>query len=94
MAKRIKTIHTLNRSIRELKEKKKDLELRMEDNFDNLKENYWGMTINSIFGGRRSSTHFWADIVGRIMESEKLQKGVADMVGKAADKLGDLFKKD
>lgn len=94
MAKKIKTIHTLNRSIRELKDKKRDLELRMENNFDTLKENYWGMTINSIFGGRRSATHFWADIVTRIMESEKLQKGVADMVGKAADKIGDLFKKE
>ena len=50
------------------------------------------MTLNSIFGGKRTTTNFWADIVGRFMESEKLQQGVSNLVNKVADKIGDALK--
>jgi hypothetical protein len=52
------------------------------------------MTLNSVFGGKRSATNFWADIVSRFMESEKLQQGVSNLVSKMADKVGDVLKGD
>jgi hypothetical protein len=52
------------------------------------------MTLNSVFGGKRGSSNFWADIVTRFMESEKLQQGVSNLVSKMADKVGDVLKGD
>jgi hypothetical protein len=60
--------------------------------FSNLKGNYFNMTLNSIFGSRKSPTHFWASLVTRIMESEKLQHGIGDLVTKAADKIGEALR--
>jgi hypothetical protein len=91
MSKPIRNIHALNRHIRELKERQKVLETQMSQNFENLRGNYVGMTMNSIIGGKRQSTNFWAEVVTRVMESEKLQKGVSSLVGKMADKIGEAF---
>ena len=92
MNRRIRNIEQLDRTIRELKMKQKSLEGSIDHNFKSLKGNYFNMTLNSIFGGKRSTTNFWADIVGRFMESEKLQQGVSNLVNKVADKIGDALK--
>lgn len=92
MNKPIRNINTLNRSIRELRDRQKAIEEKLDHNFQDLKGNYFNMTLNSILGGRKSNSNFWADLVGRIMESEKLQSGIGSMVSKLADKLGDVLK--
>jgi len=94
MNRRIKTIDQLDMTIRELKMKQKSLETSLDHNFQNLKGNYFNMTLNSVFGGKRGSSNFWADIVTRFMESEKLQQGVSNLVSKMADKVGDVLKGD
>lgn len=81
-------------TIRELRMKQKSLETSLDNNFQNLKGNYFSMTLNSIFGGKRTTTSFWTDIVTRFMESEKLQQGVSSLVTKMADKVGDVLKGD
>jgi len=81
-------------TIRELKMKQRSLETSLDNNLQNLKGNYFNMTLNSVFGGKRSTTNFWADIVTRFMESEKLQDGVSNLVSKMADKVGDVLKGD
>lgn len=91
MNRPIKNIHQLDRAIRELRDKQKSLENSLDTNLQNLKGNYFNMTLNSIFGGRKSTTNFWADIVSRFMESEKLQQGVSNLVAKLADKIGDVL---
>ena len=92
MNRRIRNIEQLDRSIRELKAKQKSLETNIDNNFQSLKGNYFNMTLNSIFGGKRTTTNFWAGIVTRFMESEKLQQGVSNLVNKVADKIGDALK--
>lgn len=92
MNRRIRTIEQLDMTIRELRMKQKSLENSLDNNFQNLKGNYFSMTMNSVFGGKRSNTSFWADIVTRFMESEKLQEGVSNLVSKMADKVGDVLK--
>jgi len=92
MNRRIRNIEQLDRSIRELKAKQKSLETSIDHNFQGLKGNYFNMTLNSIFGGKRTTTNFWAGIVTRFMESEKLQQGVSNLVNKVADKIGDALK--
>lgn len=92
MNKPIRNINALNRSIRELREKQRSIEEKLDQNFQELRGNYFSMTMNSIFGGRKSQSNFWADLVGRIMESEKLQNGIGKMVSNLADKIGDALK--
>lgn len=94
MNRPIRNIEQLDRTIRELKMKQKSLETNLDNNFQNLKGNYFNMTLNSFFGGKRSTTNFWAGIVTRFMESEKLQDGVSNLVSKMADKVGDVLKGD
>jgi hypothetical protein len=90
MSRPIKNIVALDRSIRELKKKQKDLEGKLDENLQTLKSNYFGMTMNSVFGSKKkSSAGFWTEIVGRFMESEKLQNSVSKLAETLADKVGD-----
>ena len=90
MSKSIRTIHSLNRTLRELKEKQTNIESKLDLNMQNLKSNYFGMTMNSVFGSKKKSTaSFWANIVGQVMESEKLQNGISKLAGSLADKVGE-----
>lgn len=93
MSKPIRSIQGLNRSIRELREKQNALELKMDESLKNLKSNYFNMTLNSVFGEKKTHTNFWAGILSRFMESEKVQEGIGNLMDKIADKLGNAFKK-
>lgn len=93
MSKPIRSIKQLNRSIRELHDKQKALEIRMDESMMNLKGNYFNMALNSVFGEKKAHTHFWAGILSRFMESEKVQEGIGNLMDKIADKLGNAFKK-
>jgi hypothetical protein len=90
MNKQIHNIKSLDRRVSELRKKQLELESKLDNNFSSLKDNYMGMTFNSIFGSKKkSTTHFWADVVTRIMESEKLQTGVSKLAETLADKVGE-----
>lgn len=93
MSRPIRNIHALNRAIHELKDKRKDLEAKLDTNFRYLGSNYVSMGMNSIFGGKKARTNFWADMATRVMESEKLQAGVGSLIGKLADRIGEAFSK-
>lgn len=93
MSRPIRNIHSLNRAIHELKEKRKELEGKLDNNFRYLGSNYVSMGMNSIFGGKKTRTNFWADMATRVMESEKLQAGVGNIIGKLADRIGEAFSK-
>lgn len=93
MSKPIRSIQALNISIRELRDKQKALEVKMDESLMNLKGNYFNMTLNSVFGEKKARTHFWASILSRFMESEKVQQGIGNLMDKIADKLGNAFKK-
>ena len=93
MSKPIRSIQGLNRSIRELREKQNALELKMDESLMNLKGNYFNMTLNSEFGEKKAHTHFWASILSRFMESEKVQQGIGNLVENLIEKLGNTFKK-
>jgi hypothetical protein len=90
MNRPIHNIKSLERRIRELNKRQEELEHKLDHNFQSLKDNYVGMTFNSFFGSRKKSTiHFWTDVVTRIMESEKLQNGVSKLAETLADKVGE-----
>lgn len=90
MRKPIRNIHALNRSIRDLKEKQKDLEVKLDVNFQHLRDNYMRMSLNTVFGSvKKNSANFWREIITRFMESEKLQQGVGNFAASVADKIGE-----
>lgn len=91
MGKTIRNVHGLNRALQDLRKKQAELEARMDENYHELKGNYFNMTLNSIFGNKKSQTNFWADIVTRFMESEKLQQSVGSLVSSLADKVGEAL---
>jgi hypothetical protein len=93
MNKPIRSIQALNISIRELRDKQKALEVKMDENLMNLKGNYFNMTLSSVFGEKKARTHFWASILSRFMESEKVQQGIGNLMDKIADKLSNAIKK-
>ncbi len=93
MSRPIRNIHALNRSIHELKDKRKVLEGKLEQNFQHLGSNYVNMGLNSFFGGKKARSNFWANLATRVLESEKLQTGVGNLVGNLADRLGEAFNK-
>lgn len=92
MKKPIRTLRALNKRISDLKLKQQKLEDKLENNAENLREHFLGMTLNSIFGKRTRASSFWAEIVTHAMESEKLQQGVKNFVSKMSDKIGDALK--
>ena len=92
MKKPIRTLRALNKRISDLKLKQHKLEDKLENNVENLREHFLGMTLNSIFGKRTRASSFWAEIVTHAMESEKLQQGVKNFVSKMSDKIGDALK--
>lgn len=92
MKKPIRTLRALNKRISDLKLKQHKLEDNLENNVENLREHFLGMTLNSIFGKRTRASSFWAEIVTHAMESEKLQQGVKNFVSKMSDKIGDALK--
>jgi hypothetical protein len=94
MNKQIHNIKSLDRRVSELRKKQLELESKLDNNFSSFKDNYMGMTFNSIFGSRKkSTTHFWADVATRVMESEKLQTGVSKLAETLADKVGEAIHK-
>lgn len=94
MSKPIRSIQALNRSIRELREKQHSLESAMDESLMKFKGNYFDMTLNSVFGIKKVHTNFWAGIISRFMESEKVQQGIGNLIEKMAEKLGNAFKKE
>ncbi len=80
MSKPIRSIQALNISNRELRDKQKALEVKMDESLMNLKGNYFKMTLNSVFGEKKARTHFWASILSRFMECEKVQQGIGNLV--------------
>ncbi len=91
MGKTIRNLQGLNRALQELRKKQAALEAKMDENYQDLKGNYFSMTLNSLFGNKKSQTNFWADVVGRFMESEKLQQAVGSFVSSLADKVGEAL---
>jgi hypothetical protein len=84
----IRNIKSLNRKIDALRQNQKNLEEKMDMQLDTLKGNYFSMTLNSVFGNKGRG-NFWGEVVSRVMDSEKLQHGISNLLSKLADKVGE-----
>lgn len=84
----IRNIRSLNKKIHELRQTQKELEATMDSRLEDLKGNYFNMTLNSVFGNKGRG-NFWAEVVARVMDSEKLQSGIGNLLSKLADMVGE-----
>lgn len=74
MSRPIRNIHALNRAIHELKDRQKELEGKLEQNFQHLSGNYMSMGMNSLFGGKRPGAIFgliWLPGLWRVKNSRR-----------------------
>jgi len=106
--KKIKTVAGLDAEILRLKLRAFELEEKLEDNVDHLKDNYGSMAFNSVFKRKNSSfgasangNHFWSAFTTRVLDNEKLQANIGSTVERFVERLsegvenlfGRIFKK-
>lgn len=85
---RIHNVNSLETEIRYLKRKARDIEKKLEHNVDDLRENFGGMALNSIFGAMKDQS-VMSVLADRVLYGSKLQDGVVGVL----DKLSAFFTK-
>lgn len=99
---KINSIETLDREIRQLQAKAKDLEIRLDESFDYLQDNYSSMIMSSVLrgatGGLKSGVA--GTVLGFILSNEKVANtlsniitGLVDKAASGIDKLAEKMKK-
>jgi hypothetical protein len=90
----IKNLDTLEKEIFRLKLRQKEIEHNLDKNVMGLKKNYGSMIRNSVMGGSIlagivAPTHFWSNLLVRLLENKKLQDGAVKLVDNLSEKIGD-----
>lgn len=83
---RIHNLNSLETEIRYLKSKARDIEKKLDHNVDELRQNFGGMALNSVFGAMKDQSVV-SVLADRVLYGSKLQDGVVS----ALDKLSALF---
>jgi hypothetical protein len=91
---KIRNLDTLEKEIYRLKLRQKEIEHTLDNNVMGLKKNYGSMVRNSIMGGSilagiAAPTHFWSNLIVRLLENKKLQDGAGKLVDNLTEKIGD-----
>jgi len=96
-AKNIHSLDSLEREIYRLKLEAKDLEDKMDYNFEQLQENFTSMAMNSLCGKKKNKEDGKDDLFGSFLKNEQLN-AVADKItdhigNRAADGIDKLIDK-
>ena len=106
--KKIRNVASLEAEIVRLNLRAIELENKLEDNVDQLKDNFGSMAFNSVFkrkntpyGSSASGNHFWSAFTTRVLDNENLQSNIGNVVERFVEKLsegvenlfGRIFKK-
>lgn len=95
-ATKITGVVSLEKEILRLKFRQKELEKNLDDNVLGLRKMAGSMAINSIVGTTLGSAfssftsspgNFWANMIMRLLQNEKLQTGVHKLVDGLTDKI-------
>lgn len=86
MARKIKSIDSLENQILLLQAKAKILEDRLDDNLDYLQDNYSSMIMRSLFKTDGAKTSLVGSIAGFFLGNEKLQEALSNIVSTLAEK--------
>lgn len=87
-------MNDLDREIRRLQQRSRELEQAFDANFDHLQANYRLMALRSFLGSRWLGGGVGlAGLLLRLMESEPLQDGLMALFDKLGLRLGRLFRR-
>jgi hypothetical protein len=85
-AKNIHNFDTLEREIYRLKLEAKNIEEKLDRNLDHLQENYFSMTMNSVFGKSRQHDETRGGFFDSFFKNESFNAAINRMTGIIADK--------
>lgn len=91
----IQTLHDLEKEIFKLQLKAKDIELKLDDSFDHLQDNFYKMGWNSIFRIRRKrrqqreeeEASFGTGFMQGLFSSESIQSVLQQLIPLLANKI-------
>ena len=94
--KKIRNVASLEAEIVRLNLRAIELENKLEDNIDELKDNFGSMAFNSVFkrkntpyGSSVNGNHFWSAFTTRVLDNEKLQSNIGNAVERFVEKLSE-----
>jgi hypothetical protein len=87
---KINNMNSLESEIRYLKNKTRDLEKRLDHNVTDLRQNFTGMAMNSVFGTMKDQSVV-SVLAERVLYGSKLQDGVVGALDKLSTLLGRIF---
>ena len=89
---RIHNIHSLDTELRYLKKKALELEKKLDHNANDLRQNFGGMTWNSLLGTMREQDII-SGVADRILHSSKIQDSVYGIIDKVSNVIASIKSK-
>jgi len=89
----IHDMESLEKEISRLKNSCREIEIRLDQNIEHLKDNYAVMALNSLLGNRLRSVPLLGDIAGAALNNQKIQHFIQVMVDSLVDKASMLAEK-
>lgn len=87
---KIHNMNSLDSEIRHLKHKTQDLEKKLDHNVTDLRQNFAGMALNSVFGTMKDQSVV-SVLADRVLYGSKVQDGVVGALEKLSSLLGRIF---
>jgi hypothetical protein len=88
-AKKFENLQSLDREIRRLKLKAKQMENDFDDNFDHLQENYLPMVLNSVLPEKIRYKGIPATIISLFLEHDRFRNTVIKLAEEVIDRVSD-----
>ena len=88
-SKKINNLQSLEKQIRRLKADSKQMEVKMDDNFSYLQENYLSVALNSILPEKTTYKGIPATIISLFLEQDRFRNTVIKLAEKLVDRASD-----
>ena len=88
-AKKFENIQALEKEIRKLKLRAKQMENEFDDNFSHLQENYLPMVLNSVLPKKTTYKGIPATVISLLLEHDRFRNTVIKLAEELIDKVTD-----
>ena len=89
--KKIHNLESLDKEINRLRQKAKNLEAKMDDNFSYLQEHSSSLMINTLLSGVINKESVSGSVFNFLLQSERLQKTLGKLSEIAIDKITNVI---
>ncbi|HLK30031.1 MAG TPA: hypothetical protein VKT28_15730 [Puia sp.] len=87
--KKFNNLSSLEKEIRRLKQRAKQMENEFDDNFSHLQENYLPMTLNSVLPKKIAYKGIPATVISLLLEHDRFRNTVIKLAEELIDKVTD-----